>query len=221
MKKILITKTLNETNELKVWSKKNGLRLHEVPFIKVTPVKGLNIPETDWIFFSSPQSVSIYFENYLLKAKKIAALSSGTAKALSERNFSVVFVGDSSKRTMEIGRDFFSLVPKNETVFFPLSAISRKHVSSQNIEHKIIETILYQTQPIEEKIDEDFAAIIFTSPSNVDGYLVKNNIPQKSRIIAIGETTATILKLRGFLNVETSRSADMKGIIELLEKQSS
>ena len=79
---ILVTRFLRSGSAIRQWADQNQYQLIEKPFIKTVAVTGLIIPPTDWIFFSSPQGVQLYLDNYPVKAKKIAALSEGTALEL-------------------------------------------------------------------------------------------------------------------------------------------
>src|SRR5690606_17051353 len=122
-KTILITRSLQPTSKIRIWAAEHQLKLIEKSFIQTLAVTGLSIPETDWIFFSSPQGVKLYFENYPLVAKKIAALSDGTADAVLRENLSSSFIGNNSKSTREIAQDFFNKIEKSASVLFPLSDI--------------------------------------------------------------------------------------------------
>lgn len=197
---------MNSNSVIRKWATENGYQLVEKSFIQTVPVSGLSIPETDWIFFSSPQGAKLYFELYPLKASKIAALSDGTAQELVVLKQKVSFVGKSNNTTKETGIEFFNNVDSNETVLFPLSDISKRNVSTQKGTHKVIELITYKTELISQKLDEIPALILFTSPSNVDGFLLKNYIDQDSKVLAIGETTASHLKNSGFKNIHISES---------------
>jgi len=105
----------------------------------------------------------------------------------------------------------------DESVLFPLSDISKKNVSAQNTGHKVIELITYKTASIAEKINEDLAIVLFTSPSNVDGYLQKNKIAAGTRILAIGETTRDHLNTLGFSKITVSESTNEKQLVKALK----
>ena len=216
-KAVLITRELREGSLIRQWAGENNLSLVEKSFIQTIAVTGLTIPETDWIFFSSPQSVELYFEQYDLRAKKVAALSEGTAHGVSEYDRPLNFIGDPAKTTKEIGADFFKQLHPDESVLFPLSDISKKNVSAQNTGHKVIELITYKTASIAEKINEDLAIVLFTSPSNVDGYLQKNKIAAGTRILAIGETTRDHLNTLGFSKITVSESTNEKQLVKALK----
>lgn len=212
-KSILVTRTLETDSLIRKWADENGIPLIEKSFIQTVSINGLLIPETDWIFFSSPQSVNLYFEHYSLCAKKIAALSEGTAAALSKLNQPVSFTGNSAHSTKETGIAFFNQLAENELTLFPLSDISKRNVSSQKGAHAVIELITYKTELVSEKINETPAVILFTSPSNADGFLLKNKIDASTKILAIGETTAAHLKHLGYKNIHISNSTKEESLL--------
>jgi hydroxymethylbilane synthase len=216
-KSILITRELRPGSLIRQWANETKIQLTEMSFIETVSVTGLSIPETDWIFFSSPQSANLYFETYPLKAKKIAALSEGTADALLQLGHPTSFTGDSSKATKQIGTDFFNQVKSSELVLFPLSDISKKQVSAQKGNHTIIELITYKTALVPIKLQHEQQVILFTSPSNVDGFLLKNQLTEKTGILAIGETTASRLRELGFDKITVSESTNEKALVKALQ----
>jgi uroporphyrinogen-III synthase len=220
-KSILVTRKLDSNSVIRKWAVENGYQLLEKSFIQTIPVAGLSIPETDWIFFSSPQGAKLYFELYPIRASKIAALSDGTAQELVGLKQKVSFVGKSTNTTKETGIEFFNTVDSDETVLFPLSDISKRNVSTQKGAHNVIELITYKTELISQKLDEIPTLILFTSPSNVDGFLVGNSIEEDTKVLAIGETTAFHLKNAGFKNIhvsESTREEILLGKIQFLLK---
>jgi uroporphyrinogen-III synthase len=193
VKSILVTRSLKADSLIRKWAAEKNIELIEKSFIETVALTGLTIPTTDWIFFSSPQSVNLYFTHYKLLAKKVAALSNGTAAELSSQNIKADFIGSDAKPTKEIGRDFFNQINSTETVLFPLSDISKKNISSQTKTDTVIELITYKTALVSDKLNDIPGIILFTSPSNVDGFLLSNKPELKTQILAIGETTAARL----------------------------
>ena len=56
---------------------------------------------------------------------------------------------------------------------------------------------MYKSSPLNQVVATDFDVIVFTSPSNVDGFLLKNNFRKNQKIIALGSTTAERLAQHG------------------------
>ncbi|MBK6526132.1 MAG: uroporphyrinogen-III synthase [Crocinitomicaceae bacterium] len=215
-KSILVTRSLKADSLIRKWTGEKKIDLIEKSFIETVAITGLTIPETDWIFFSSPQSVNLYFAHYKLAANKVAALSNGTAAELSIRGIEVDFIGSDSKPTKEIGHDFFNQIKSTETVLFPLSDISKKNISSQVKTENVTELITYKTALVSDKLSDIPGIILFTSPSNVDGFLLSNRPELKTQILAIGETTAVRLRQLGMKDILVSESTNEKELVKTL-----
>jgi uroporphyrinogen-III synthase len=215
-KSILVTRSLKADSLIRKWAAEKNIELIEKSFIETVAVTGLTIPKSDWIFFSSPQSVNLYFAHYKLAAKKVAALSNGTAAELSNNNVKADFIGSDSKTTKEIGNDFFKQTKSAETVLFPLSDISKRNISSQVKTENVIELITYKTALVSDKLNDLPGVILFTSPSNVDGFLLSNKPELKTQILAIGETTAARLRELGMKDILVSDSTNEKELVKAL-----
>jgi len=163
---------------------------------------GVNIPETDWIFFSSPTAVKIFLDhynkNFPLKNKMVGAVGPGTAKILTEAGVKVTFTGDANLSPVQVGIDFADVL-KNKTALFPTSQISLRSVSSQIAPEGKIELVIYKTMlNVVDAPSSDI--IVFTSPSNVRGYFLKNSPPKETVIFCFGDATEGCLNERGIAN---------------------
>ena len=72
---------------------------------------------------------------------------------------------------------------------------------------------------IRNPIEQEFDYITFTSPSNVEGYLKENIIPQQSKIIAWGETTKIYLLANRLEVYKTLKISSENEIIEILTSE--
>ncbi|MBK7130051.1 MAG: uroporphyrinogen-III synthase [Crocinitomicaceae bacterium] len=217
---ILITRKLKNDSALKNWAHHQGYTLNDISFIKTIPVKGLKIPETDWIFFSSPSAVRCFFEEYTLKQKRIASLGKATASVLADYGYQADFIGDDEKTPSEIGKEFFDKRSGNESIFFPLSNLSQRNVLSHQGNRKVIELNTYHTLPIQYTLSEKPDVIIFTSPSNIESYCSTNELTLSDTLVAIGKTTAAALENLGFRKIivsSTPREEDLIAALQSLE----
>jgi uroporphyrinogen-III synthase len=104
---------------------------------------------------------------------------------------------------------------KNRRVLFPMSDISLRTISSQLDSDSIIEVIVYKTIIKGLKIDS-CSTYVFTSPSNVEGFLMENDIPTQARIIAWGSSTQETLAQKGFKVDHTLKESSVESLIEYL-----
>lgn len=196
IKHILITNEGKSFPKLKEWCQENKITLTCQSFIHTTPIIGLTIPDSDWIFFSSPKGARIYLEKYPVKANKVAVLGKGTLKALEPFKINADFIGDSKLSPEEVGKAFRTTIDNNETVLFPISDRSKRNICKALPEENKIELITYHTvyTPITSVLEHGL--ILFTSPSNFESYLSRNTMSETLEIVAIGKTTAQAIKQR-------------------------
>lgn len=79
--------------------------------------------------------------------------------------------------------------------------------------------ITYNTLLEDTKTEQNFDFIVFTSPSNYDGYLKQNTLEVATKVIVLGETTMKhIQKNKGDISVFQTESPKESDIIKLLKK---
>jgi hydroxymethylbilane synthase len=166
-----------------------------------------SIPDCDWIFINSAFALnSIMHLKSVLKSKKIAAFGQSTSKYIQKNGLKVDFVGKGFPTN--IAQDFSSVVNSNEIVFFPSSNKSLGTVQRviDNRNKIILET--YQSLSIDKKV-ENHDYLVFTSPSNVEAFLLSNKV-KNQKIISIGPSTTKALKDAGIINViESFQSSEL------------
>lgn len=213
---ILITRNLGEQSPLRDFAQKSKVLLIDQPFIRFEGLAGLDIPVTEWIFFSSPTAMEFYLDLYEIKAKKIAVYGEGTGRKLKKHGLSADFTGDFTKVSSEIAVDFFRSIGQ-DTVLFPISDRSLKNIPAKGPVNQVHLLTCYKTIPEGKTLHTEPNVIIFTSPSNVEGYLINNQIKDDMTIVAFGQTTADYLKSCAEGNrILVPKSPAEKDIIALL-----
>ena len=216
-KKILVSRNLSTSSPLREWATHKGHALIETPFIRIEPILNQEIIPSDWIFFSSPNGVDVYFDNYPILAKKIAVYGGGTFNRLQQRGIEADFVGDNRKTPEKIGRDFFNSIHPNEVVLFPVSQISKKSIVNVNQKNVCHELVLYETTLEPTKMPKVDIAIL-TSPSNIDGYLVENTT-ENVKFVVLGSTSKKHFEdLNTGAEVYMPEASTEEATIALLEK---
>lgn len=142
------------------------------------------------MFFNSPNAVVNFFEqcdsNKLVF--KVASLGLGTTNELEKRGVAIDFQGEDT--IDEVGKAFAQTIVSTDQVLFPISNLSKKRIQQHLPLNQVVDLISYQTNIKEQSIKE-VDAVLFTSPSNVEGFKKHNKFPKN--VIAIGETTANCL----------------------------
>ncbi len=219
-KRILISRNVLQESILARFCADKGIELIGESFIRTDVIPDIQFPKTDWIFFSSPRAVLLFFEYYSVEDQKIAVLGEGTADALSKYGRQAQFVGETNMEPSTIGKTFAAKIAQKEKVLFPISQISRRSVSSQLQNENKAEVVFYETHLDEKEIDSNFDCIIFTSPSNVDGFLAENVVLTSTTLLCLGELTKQHLEERQvsvpIFNVGTSEQNWVTKIKELI-----
>lgn len=180
------------------------------------PVPYGPVPDADVVFFSSPRSVDFFAESLKGVNWKLASLGTGTAKRLERLGYFSDFTGSDSGKPETVAADFRNWLG-NRKVIFPISSRSNRSVSAQIPEDQRIELIVYKTVSSAEVINPS-QWYVFTSPSNVDAFLEKNQLPGNSKVIAWGETTAKQLLNLGIEVVHVLQKSDLRHLETFLNK---
>lgn len=204
---IWISRSLAKDSIFNKLTKSFSVSLIAESLIEMKIIKIDSIPKSDWVFINSAFALnSIMHLKSSLKSKKIAAFGQATAKFIQKNGLKVDFIGQGSPNNVALS--YSSIVNSDEIVFFPSSNKSLGTVQSvlDNRNKIIIET--YQTLSIDKKV-ENHDYLVFTSPSNVEAYLLSNKV-NNQKIISIGPSTTKALKNAGINNVlESFQSSEL------------
>lgn len=179
--------------------KERGWQVSGQAFITIRPLP-FTYPNKrpTWIFFSSKNAIAPFFAKYeAMPGVKFAALSRATADALRPNVYSVDFEGHGND-TNEIGEQFQRHLLSTDFIWFPGAADGKRSIQGQLQDNSYLDIPLYYTEPKAGMPFEPYDLILFTSPSNVEGYLLNNEILPYQRLLAIGKTTAQKLKSLGY-----------------------
>jgi uroporphyrinogen-III synthase len=202
-RRIFISKNASEVVDLDAQLKTKGDALVAHSFLHYAQIE--IDPETigpdgsfDVIFFGSPRAVFFYKAQFEIPASiEIACVGAKTAEIIKMINREVAFQGIGSIQEVA---DSFKEWCGTKKVLFPISTISLKTISSTFDVTQKIEAEVYETTITGKEITP-CDIYVFTSPSNVEGFLKANTIPQNATTIAWGESTENALRQ---LNIEVS-----------------
>ena len=154
-------------------------------------------PATDWIFFSSPSGVRLFFGRFTPNdGARIAVLGEGTASALEETEYTAAFIPESPEILGSI-KAFVAEIRENETVLYPRSTESLLRLHEVLSPPQLVDWPFYSTSPNPpgHPVYDDY--LVFTSPSNAKAYLQSQRIRSGQRIVAIGHSTAAAIMEKG------------------------
>jgi uroporphyrinogen-III synthase len=159
-----------------------------VPFIDIQFEKIENTPSEEWVFFSSPNAVkSVLTQVVLPEEMKIAVLGEGTRLAVETFDRKADFVGQDADAAV-VARAFSQDLGVHN-VWIPKSDKSLNRVEIQLPPEQVRSQITYRNTPVSKRLGITPDVLVFTSPSNVEGFLLENTIHANQCIISIGNTT--------------------------------
>lgn len=218
-KNIFISRSTNEVSFLKTSVEASNAILTGVSGIQT---KTIALPKKDYteaqiIFFNSKNAVQHFFkqEPLLSKDVKYAAFGPGTEKAIYQQGFEVDFSGKSSD-PMKVAAQFLSKFADGKRIVFPKALQSLQSVSSILSRHHFVEQVdVYETSSIENVELPEADVYVFTSPSNVTAFASSlENI--KTKVVAIGPSTAEAITLKGIKVHAVSERADDAGLLDAI-----
>jgi uroporphyrinogen-III synthase len=198
MAKIFISKHLTTSDKWALHLKEEGHIVKGISCIETQTILIQEVPATDWTFFSSAQGVKHFLEQHPVTSRYIGVMGEGTQKALQTFGYQADFIGQSSDPVM-VGQALKQHLKPSQKILFPASAISKRSIASQLTEQEIMHLPTYRTLPLSISIDQQ-DIYIFTSPSNIDGFLISQSLPD-AIYVAYGPTTGNYLKEKGVKNL--------------------
>lgn len=242
--KVLVTRPRALISRTAGQLRKKGAEVLEIPSIATVPIpkqKGLwqafdRLKEYDWLVFTSPTGVEVFFEELLRQKKdirclgslRIAVIGPGTEKKLNERGLFAdlmpkIYDGDA------LGDALAKKIQPNERVLIP-----RAEKGNQNLTAKLSEagavvedlptyrTVYEASGLIDEKAafeNGEIDCVVFTSASTVKGFAesTKGIDYTKVRAACIGRQTKEAADALG-MKTYMAKQATIDSLIELVEE---
>ena len=244
--RVLVTRPRELVSTLADMLREKGAEVLELPAIRTVPVKDMTNVDAaierlseggyDWLVFTSPSGVSIFFDRLLalhdlraLGGVKLAAIGQGTQKALLKYGLRADFL-PSVYDGETLGRELREACAPGSRVLIPRAAIGNRELieeleKGQNL--TITDVATYDTEYTTSNVidergeieqgDIDFA--VFTSASTVRGFAaaVKDVDFTKVNAVCIGRQTAAEAQKRG-MRTWISEKATLESLVRRLEE---
>lgn len=217
--RLFISKAENELELLPRFCKEQHISLSTHSFLTFEATPFHITKSFEVIFFASPRAVRFFFQQETIADTVLIAVAGETTrKAITELgkevHFSPINSGNIEESTLEFARWV-----NHKQVLFPTSDLSQKSYT-QHLRQEQLEVVqTYKTQISTKKIEE-CAIYVFTSPSNVTGFLASNTFPENATVIAWGETTraalSSFVKTDALLVLEQSTEASLAELLHHL-----
>ena len=214
---VLITKTEDDVSELKKFCEEKNWNLISNSFIDFEIVNA-EIPQNfDWIFFGSKRAAFYFLLQAVIPANcKVACIGQKTKSHLEKMGLKVDFFGQESGNPELVANELKKQI-QTENLIVPISNVSNHSIAKAFPKNQVSEIVVYMTKNQTKKINENLDLIAFTSPSNVDGFLLENTISKDCKIIAWGKTTEKHLISKGYKVHNTLNTASENELIEVLK----
>jgi uroporphyrinogen-III synthase len=196
MAKVLLSRGPSSASTIKERLAALGHDLFEISFIKTEHISfSADDIKTDWIFFSSKNAIRACIQAGVdLKKYKLATAGTRTSHELGPK-YTVLFEASSTK--IEQQAKAFAEAVGNDSVCFPTSDKSRlsftKFIPASQVQ--IINAYTTRINPVGVPMAD---VLVFSSPSNVEGFIKLNVILPSQKIVAFGPSTAKSLETLGF-----------------------
>lgn len=173
--------------------------------------------EYDAVFFTSPRSVLFFLDKIELdESKFIGAIGQSTTDYIHQQGYSVDLTGIQSGKPKEVAKTFQAAIG-DKKVLFPQSSRSKKSIQKYLNPEQCIDLVVYETLQDPHEIKNTPEILVFTSPSNVESFLIKNKINKEQKIIAWGDSTALFLQEKGFPVNETLERSNLQELRDVLK----
>jgi uroporphyrinogen-III synthase len=195
---VFISKNLDEVVALQALCKQFQWNFHAQSMIQFESTS-FTVP-TGWevVFFPSPRAVSFFFEQQnaaTLRGKLLACAGRETAKKINTYSDQAIdFVAEKAGDIEKVRSDFQRWLT-NKKLLYVGSNLAQKSVLLDLAEEQGQFLQVYETNYLSKKITP-CTIYIFSSPSNVESFLIKNVLPDNAHVIAWGNTTAKALEKR-------------------------
>lgn len=243
--KVLVTRPRGLSSSMSMKLREEGAEVLEMPAVRLVPIEGnlklkhalMNLKNYQWIVFTSPSGVRIFFDEMKameldirnLMGLRFAALGTGTAKALKEHGFypdlmPKVFDGE------HLGEELAKAAGVDDRILIPRAKIGNKELVEKLSGHIVDDIPTYDTEYISQDVIDirerfesgNIDCTAFTSSSSVKAFAAALEGVDFSKIKAacIGRQTRATADRYG-MQTEMAEEATIESLTELIIKMKS
>lgn len=210
---VFITKEVDHESELIQWCNNNNIKLLNKSFLHFESLTSSDIPSGEVYFFTSKRAVSFFLSQHKIPDEvQIACVGQSTANEFLKRDIYVDFIGKSSGNPLIIANELSNFINQKSIVFMGAlkgsDAIYNQIKTSTKRKYPIYKTIITP-----ELITEVYDCYVFTSPSNLEGFLSLNSLHSTSKAIAWGKTTEKSMLEKNITPIYTLENSSEKELI--------
>ena len=193
MKTLFISRNLKEDPGFRDLANKAGFQIIDQSLIHIKPLDLSNVPETDWIFFYSPNGIRIFFSQIpYSREKKYGVMGSGSADIFERVTGSAAdFTGNGPRNS--IAEEFAGILG-DHSLLIARARRSVNFLKDHLLGNTRVEEIEVYENSIRDELDVPRADyVVLTSPMNAEAYFSIHEY-RGEPVFAIGKTTAGKVK---------------------------
>ena len=244
--KVLVTRPRELVSGLATMLRRDGAEVLELPAIRTVPVKDMTPVDAaierlaaggyDWLVFTSPSGVSIFFDRLIglrdlraLAGVKLAAIGQGTRKTLLKYGLRADFL-PSVYDGETLGRELREICQTGARILIPRAAIGNRELIEElekgdglTVTEVATYDTAYETSGVIDERGEiecgDVDLAVFTSASTVRGFAAAVPGVDFTRVnaVCIGRQTAAEAQARG-MRVWISEKATLESLVMRVEE---
>lgn len=212
---LFVSADLPNDHLLVAFAREKNVHLLAQSLITFQDLNNTTIADYSVVFFSSPRSFNYFISsNKLNHDIEIGVIGAGTKKYLNEFFSQIKFAGEQAGNPAQVAADFKAWLG-DRTVLFPQAKKSHETISSVIPENQKIILPVYETLALPLVVPPQ-DIYVFTSPSNVSSFLLKNAVKTGAKVIAWGVTTQKACELEGITVWKTLSTSTYEELMDLL-----
>ena len=196
-----------------------GVAMDEISMIEISYGSDFNIEENIInAVFTSANSVRSVFEKHQIATSffdVVFCVGSKTKQLLESFGIKVALMANNALELAELLAERFARNSESiKEISWFCGNLRNNDLPQIMAENGVLVTeyLVYQTQFIPVKVENNYDAILFFSPSGIASYLKKNK-PNSNPVVCIGSTTAT-KAIEAFDNVYISDTTTVESVLE-------
>ena len=240
--KVLVTRPRELVSGMATLLRERGAEVVELPAIRTVPVKDMTQVDGaienlarggfDWLVFTSPSGVGIFFDRLLtlhdlraLNGVKLAAIGQGTQKALLKNCLRADFL-PSVYDGETLGRELREVCAPGSRILIPRAAIGNRELIEELEKGDRLTVVDVATYDTEYAVTGDATALmdgvdfaVFTSASTVRGFVAGTPGLDHTRVkaVCIGKQTAAEAEKHG-MKSWTAEKATLEALADAVER---
>lgn len=217
-KSLFISKNKNEIPQFVEFCTQNKIDLFAESLIYFREVESNEKITCENIFFGSKNAFDYFIKQFEIpNSTIICCVGESTKIHIENQGYKLSFFGEEAGDVENVSKKLNQFIA-GKSISFVQSTASKKTIQKYIQSNKIQEIIVYDTILLEKQFSQNFDYLAFTSPSNVEAFLKRNQIPSTSKLISWGKTTDKALNKMGFKSDYIMKTSKIEELINLLKK---